>query len=104
MKTRPVAWELFHADGQTDRQTDIKGKVHLITGHEGTKVEYRRISTLSLTSALDGGGWSTSRPGRFTPGKDPVPIVKEAGWAPGPVYMGAENLASHRDSIPEPPN
>ena len=40
-------------------------------------------STLSLTSAIDGGGWSTPRPGRFTPGKDPVPIVQEAGWAPG---------------------
>jgi hypothetical protein len=33
-------------------------------------------STLSLTSALDGGGWSTPRPGRFTPGNDPVPIVQ----------------------------
>jgi len=29
----------------------------------------------------------------FTPGKDPVPIVQEAGWAPGPVWKGAENLA-----------
>ena len=28
-----------------------------------------------------------------TPGKDPVPIVQEAGWAPGPVWIGAENLA-----------
>jgi hypothetical protein len=28
-----------------------------------------------------------------TPGKDPVPIVQEAGWAPGPVWRGAENLA-----------
>ena len=28
----------------------------------------------------------------FTPGKDPVPIVQEAGWAPGPVWTGAENL------------
>jgi hypothetical protein len=27
-----------------------------------------------------------------TTGKDPVPIVKEAGWAPGPVWTGAENL------------
>jgi len=27
------------------------------------------------------------------PGKDPVPIVYEAGWAPGPVWMGAKNLA-----------
>ena len=28
----------------------------------------------------------------FTPGKDPVPIVQEAGWAPGLVWTGAENL------------
>ena len=28
-------------------------------------------STLPSTSALDGGGWSTPHPGRFTPGKDP---------------------------------
>jgi hypothetical protein len=40
-----------------------------------------------------GGWWSTPRAGRFTPGSDPVPIVQEAGWAPGPVWMGAENLA-----------
>jgi hypothetical protein len=26
-------------------------------------------------------------------GKDLVPIVQEAGWAPGPVWTGAENLA-----------
>jgi len=24
--------------------------------------------------------------------RDPVPVVKEAGWAPGPVWAGAENL------------
>jgi hypothetical protein len=29
----------------------------------------------------------------FTPGKDLVPIVQEAGWAPGTVWTGAENLA-----------
>jgi len=41
-------------------------------------------------------GWvvcSTPRP-HFTPGKDPVPIWQEAGWAPGPVWMSAENLSS----------
>ena len=34
----------------------------------------------------------TPRP-LFTLGKDPVPILYEAGWAPGPVWRGAENLA-----------
>jgi hypothetical protein len=29
----------------------------------------------------------------FTPGKEPEPIVQEAGWAPEPVWIGAENLA-----------
>jgi hypothetical protein len=28
-----------------------------------------------LTSVLGGGGWSAPRLDRFTPGKDPVPIV-----------------------------
>jgi len=26
------------------------------------------------------------------PGKNPVPILQEAGWTPGPVWTGAENL------------
>jgi hypothetical protein len=40
-------------------------------------------------------GWGVSITPRslFTHGKDPVPIVQEAGWAPGPVWTGAENLA-----------
>ena len=33
------------------------------------------------------------RPFCFNPGKDPVPIEQEAGWAPGMVWMGTENLA-----------
>jgi hypothetical protein len=32
-------------------------------------------------------------PAAFIPGKDPVPIVQEAGWAPELVWIGAENLA-----------
>ena len=52
------------------------GKVAPVTGHGDTQMEQRYSSTLSLTPALDGGdGWSTSRPGHFTPGKDPVPFV-----------------------------
>jgi len=43
-------------------------------------------------------GWGVSVTPRplFTPGKDPVPIVQEAGWAPGTVRTGAENLAPTR--------
>ena len=72
-------------------------KVHTRTGHEGPDGKEMYSSTLSLTSALDAGGRSTPRPGRFTPGKEPVPIVQEAGWAPGPVWTGAETLVPHQD-------
>jgi len=44
---------------------------------------------------------STPRP-QFTPGKDPVPIVQEAGWAPGPVWTGGKSRPN-RDSIPDRP-
>jgi hypothetical protein len=49
----------------------------------------RRYSSYSFsTSAIDGGEWSASLPGRaLGPGKGPpVPIVQEAGWAPEPVW------------------
>jgi hypothetical protein len=41
-----------------------------------------------MTSAVDGGEWSASRPGRLLPQmKRPlVPIVQEAGWASGLVW------------------
>jgi hypothetical protein len=45
--------------------------------------ESRCSSYSFLTSAVDGGEWSASRPGRaLLPGKgSPVPIVQESGWA-----------------------
>jgi len=49
-------------------------------------------------------GWVVSvtpRP-QFTHGKDPVPILQEAGWAPGPVWTGGKSR-SQRDSIPYRP-
>ena len=52
-----------------------KGKVLPITGYEGPEGEQMYSSTLPSTSKLDGGGGSAPRPGRFTPWKDPVPIV-----------------------------
>ena len=56
-----------------------------------------------MTAALEGGEWSAARPGRTLPtGKGPVPILQEAGWAPGPVWTGG-NSRPHRDSIPDGP-
>jgi len=39
----------------------------------------------------------------FTPGKDPVPIVQEAGWAPGSVWTGVENPAPTGIRSPDRP-
>ena len=77
----------------TREQTNYIGRFHPFTDHEGPQGEQRYRSTLFQTSALEGGERSASRPGRFTPGKDLVPFVQEGGWAPGPVWTGAENLA-----------
>ena len=42
---------------------------------------------------------STPQP-HFTPGKESVPILQEAGWAPGPVWTGGKSRP-HQDSIPD---
>ena len=47
-------------------------------------------------------GWvvsSTPRP-QFIPGIDPVLIVQEVGWAPGPAWTGGKSRP-HWDSIPD---
>ena len=41
-----------------------------------------------------GVGGQHHAPAAYTRERDPVPIVYEAGWAPGPVWTGAKNLAS----------
>ena len=49
-------------------------------------------------------GWvvsSTARP-YFTPGKDPVPIVQEAGWASGPVWRGRKSRSTGNRSPNRP--
>ena len=49
-------------------------------------------------------GWvvsSTPRP-HFTPGRDPVPILQEAGWASGSVWTGGKSRP-HQVSMPGPP-
>ena len=53
----------------------------------------RGIALLFHDHGTRRGEWSVARPDLHYPRKDPVPIVQEAGWAPGPVWIGAENLA-----------
>jgi hypothetical protein len=55
-----------------------------------------------MTTALEGVRGQRYAPAALYPGEDPVPIVQEAGWAPGPVWTSVENLASHLDLIPGP--
>ena len=76
-------------------------KGHSTTGHESPEGEQMYSSTLPSTSALN--GWSAPRSGRSTPRKEPVSIVEEAGWAPEPVWTGAENLAPTGVRSPDRP-
>jgi hypothetical protein len=94
--------EIYTVILATNIHNDIRGKgeerFHPRTGHESPEGEYRNSSTLSLTSALDGVGGQRHAPASLHPRKN----QKEAGWAPGLVWTGAENLASYRDSIAGP--
>jgi hypothetical protein len=42
-------------------------------------------------------------PAAFYPRQNPVPIVQQAGWAPRPVWAGAENLAPTGIGSPDRP-
>jgi hypothetical protein len=56
-----------------------------LTKHHAMKTyrEWRYSSTHYLTSALDGGEWSASRPGRFTP-RERAPATHWIGGWVGP--------------------
>jgi hypothetical protein len=81
----------------------VKVKVHPCTGrtaHRGSRgiaLPYHDHDTRR--------GWGVSVTPRplFTSRKGPVPIVEEAGWAPGLVWSGVENLAPTRIRSPDRP-
>ena len=50
--------------------------------------------------ALGGDRWLSPRSGRFSSGKDLVPVVQESGWAVQPVWT-AQKVSSHLYLIPE---
>jgi hypothetical protein len=74
----------------------VKGigvKVRPMTGPEGPEGS-RGIALLVRDLGARRGWVVSTTPGRLSPGKDPVPIVQEAGWTPGPVWTCAKNLAA----------
>ena len=88
---------------------NVKVKVTLVqalklctgrTAHRGS-----RGIALRFHDHSTGMGWGVSVTPRslFTPGKDPLPNVQEAGWAPGPVWTGAEHLAPTGIRSPDRP-
>jgi hypothetical protein len=57
-----------------------------------------------MTAALEEGEWSAARFDRnLPPGKTLLPIVQKAGWTPGPVWTGVENLAFNGIQSPDRP-
>jgi rRNA maturation protein Nop10 len=61
----------------------VRGQGHPRTHHEGPEGEQTYSSTLFLTSALDGGGWSKPRPDRFSPEKTRYPLYRRLGGPQG---------------------
>ena len=62
---------------------------------DGLSVHHQELKTLHTTTSIcqtDTANCLLALT-RCTPGKDTVPIVREAGWAPEPVWTGKENLA-----------
>jgi len=51
---------------------NVKGKIHPITDHEDPEGKYKYSVNLSLTSVIDGSGWSALRPVWFTAGIAPA--------------------------------
>ena len=78
------------------------GSFHPVIGHEGPQGEQRYSSTLFLTSALEGGEGSASRPGRTLPRERPGTRCT-GGWVGLRAGLdGCGKSRPHRDSIPGP--
>ena len=87
-----------------ERGIVIKGNVKCSRYRPGVAQRVGRGIALLFHDRGTRRGWvvsSTPRP-HVTSGKDQVPILQEAGWAPGPVWTGGKSRP-HRDSIPDRP-
>jgi hypothetical protein len=74
-----------------------KGKGRRIIDHGGPEKLLYSFFNLDIRLCE----WSTPRSGRFIPGKETrYQLCRRLGGPPRPVWTDAENVASHRDSIP----
>ena len=103
---------IFRTAPSTARQivivfTSLRKNVHPCTG---TAALYRptahwgsRGIALPLHDQGTRSWWGVNVTPRalFTPGKDPVPIVQEVGWAPEPVWKCEENIVPTGIRFPE---
>jgi hypothetical protein len=98
---KPEGFFSFHISGII-LKSKVKCRLHPLILREGLlgRIEVLLYSCFNL-GTLDGGGWSTPRPGRLNPRERPG--VQEAGWALEPVWIGAENLAPTRIRSPDIP-
>jgi len=83
---------------------DIKVKVKWSRYRPGVAQKVGRGIALLFRDCGTRRGWMncSTHLSHFIPGKHPVPILQEAGWAPGPVWTGGKSRPP-RDSIPDLP-
>jgi len=79
--------------------TEVNGKLHRVSCHEGPEEEKRYSSTLSLTSALDGSEWSTPCSGLITSGKRLVTDCTGGSFGSRANLDGCGKSRLHRGSI-----
>jgi len=94
----------FNSFVMSNEVIGVKAKVKCSSYRPGVAQRVGRGIALLFHDCGTRRGWavsSTPRP-HFTSGKDPVPILQEAGWASEPVWTGGKSRP-HWDSIPDHP-
>jgi hypothetical protein len=81
----PITKNIRH-DGSSQKGSKRRN-LEILT--DKVKVEWRYSSTHSLTSALDGGEWSSSRPGHFTLRERAPDVHWIAGWVGPRAFLDA---------------